>query len=79
MLQLYVNMKEYTLVILLHEQALTLIAMHYTKDTWHWRSKVTEDCSSLSASSSLQSNNQRLHVGWIAPLQRSSVHSVLHQ
>ena len=42
MLQLYVNMKEYTLVILLHEQALTLIAMHYTKDTWHWRSKVTE-------------------------------------
>ena len=40
------------------ETTLLFIAMHYTEDTRHWRSKVGEDCSSLPASSSQQSMQQ---------------------
>ena len=50
----------------------TAIYSHYTtEDTHHWRSKVSEDCSSLPTSSSQQTSNHWLpvlHLGWSALL-----------
>ena len=59
----------------LSSESLRLDYTRLAENTHHWRSKVSEDCSSLPISSSQWSSNQGLpvfHPGWSVPLRVSS-------